>query len=84
MSVGFQINLVTKLAHGLLTNPGGKGFLRSMLCLGGKERDEACTSSLDMSLKSGSEVCWWDVLQPAQVMVGWGPEKKLFGAGGGG
>lgn len=39
---------------------------------------------LDMSLKSGLEVCWWDVLQPAQVMVGWGPEKKLFGAGGGG
>lgn len=46
VSVDFQINLETKLAHGLLTNPGGKGFLRSILCLGGKERDdEACTSS---------------------------------------
>jgi len=45
VSVDFQSNLETKLAHGLLASPGGKGFLRSMLCLGGKERDEACTSS---------------------------------------
>lgn len=45
VSVDSQINLETKLAHGLLTSPGEKGFLRSMLCLGGKERDEACTRS---------------------------------------
>lgn len=32
-----------------------------------------------MFLKSGLEACWWVVLQPAQVVVEWSPERSSLG-----